>query len=82
LDDPIVKASVESYRTVVGKEPVYNGVPGATDGTFLHLAGIPIVTTGAGDRHVPHQINEYIDLAELVEASRIYAETALIFLND
>jgi succinyl-diaminopimelate desuccinylase len=82
LDDPIVKASVESYRRVVGKEPVYNGVPGATDGTFLHLAGIPIVTTGAGDRHVPHQINEYIDLVELVEASRIYAETALLFLND
>ena len=82
LDDPIVKASIESYRRVAGKDPVFNGVPGATDGTFLHLAGIPIVTTGAGDRHVPHQINEYIDLAELVEASRIYAETALIFLNE
>jgi succinyl-diaminopimelate desuccinylase len=82
LDDPIVKASVESYRRITGKDPVFNGVPGATDGTFLHLAGIPIVTTGAGDRHIPHQINEYIDLAELVEASRIYAETAMIFLNE
>jgi succinyl-diaminopimelate desuccinylase len=82
VDDPIVRASVESYRMVVGKEPVFNGVPGATDGTFLHLAGIPIVTTGAGDRHIPHQINEYIDLAELVEAARIYAQTAIIFLNE
>lgn len=82
LDDPIVRASVESYRRVVGKNPVFNGVPGATDGTFLHLAGIPIVTTGAGDRHIPHQINEYINLAELVEASRIYAETAMLFLNE
>jgi succinyl-diaminopimelate desuccinylase len=81
LDDPLVIASVESYRRVVGGEPVFNGVPGATDGTFLHLAGIPIVTTGAGDRHIPHQINEYIDLAELVEASRIYAQTAMLFLN-
>lgn len=82
LDDPIVKANVQSYRAVVGKKPIYNGVPGATDGTFLHLAGIPIVTTGAGDRHIPHQINEYINLEELVEASRIYAETAMLFLND
>lgn len=82
LDDPIVRASVESYRRVVGKNPVFNGVPGATDGTFLHLAGIPIVTTGAGDRHIPHQINEYINLEELVEASRIYAETAMLFLNE
>lgn len=81
LDDPIVKASAESYRLVTGKEPVYNGVPGATDGTFLHLAGVPIVTTGAGDRHIPHQINEYIDLDELVEAAKIYATTAMLFLN-
>jgi succinyl-diaminopimelate desuccinylase len=82
MGDPIVRASAESYRTVVGKDPIYNGVPGATDGTFLHLAGIPIVTTGAGDRHIPHQINEYIELAELVEAARIYAQTALLFLNE
>lgn len=82
LDNPIVLASVESYRTVMKKEPIFNGVPGATDGTFLYIAGIPIVTTGAGDRHIPHQINEYIDLTELVEASRIYAETAMLFLND
>lgn len=82
LDDPIVKASMESYRTVTGKEPIFNGVPGATDGTFLHLAGIPIVTTGAGDRHIPHQIDEYIELDELIEASRIYAQTAMQFLNE
>ncbi|RWR08617.1 M20 family metallopeptidase [Siminovitchia fortis] len=81
LDDPIVKASVQSYRTVTGKEPIFNGVPGATDGTFLHLAGIPIVTTGAGDRHIPHQIDEYIELDELIEASRIYAQTAMLFLK-
>jgi succinyl-diaminopimelate desuccinylase len=81
LEDPIVMASVAGYRAALGKEPVFNGVPGATDGTFLHMAGIPIVTTGAGDRHIPHQINEYIDLDELVDAARIYAETALVFLN-
>lgn len=82
LDDPIVMAVAKSYQAITGKQPVYGGVPGATDGTFLHLAGIPIVTTGAGDRHIPHQVNEYIDLDQLVEASRIYAKTAMVFLNE
>jgi len=82
MDNPIVKAASQAYKLVTDKEPVYNGVPGATDGTFLHLAGVPIVTTGAGDRHIPHHINEYVDIDELVEASRIYAQTAMLFLNE
>jgi succinyl-diaminopimelate desuccinylase len=40
------------YRAVenaTGKEPVWQGVPGATDGTFLHMEGIPVIVIGAGD---------------------------------
>ncbi|MDQ0253250.1 succinyl-diaminopimelate desuccinylase [Evansella vedderi] len=80
-EEPVVKAIAEAYKEVTGKEPVYNGVPGATDGTFLHLAGVPIVTTGAGDREVPHQINEYVDVDELAETTEIYRTAALRFLN-
>jgi succinyl-diaminopimelate desuccinylase len=80
-DHPVVQAVAESYRAVTGKDPVYNGVPGATDGTFLHLAGVPIVTTGAGDRHIPHHADEYVDIAQLVETTQLYARSALQFLN-
>ncbi|WP_209121076.1 M20 family metallopeptidase [Alkalihalobacillus sp. BA299] len=80
-EEPVVKALAEAYKNVTGKEPIYNGVPGATDGTFLHLAGVPIVTIGAGDREVPHQINEYVDIEELAETTEIYRTAALIFLN-
>ncbi|REJ10296.1 M20 family metallopeptidase [Halobacillus trueperi] len=80
-DEPVVTAISEAVRTVLKKEPVYNGVPGATDGTFLHVAGVPIVTIGAGDREVPHQINEYVDLDELAETTEIYRQAALNFLN-
>ncbi|WP_394218305.1 M20 family metallopeptidase [Halobacillus trueperi] len=80
-DEPVVKAISEAVRTVLEKEPVYNGVPGATDGTFLHVAGVPIVTIGAGDREVPHQIDEYVDLDELAETTEIYRQAALNFLN-
>jgi succinyl-diaminopimelate desuccinylase len=80
-DHPVVQAVAESYRAVTGKDPIYNGVPGATDGTFLHLAGVPIVTTGAGDRHIPHHADEYVDIAQLVETTQLYARSALQFLN-
>jgi succinyl-diaminopimelate desuccinylase len=80
-ENGIVVAVADAYREVTGREPVYNGVPGATDGTFLHMAGVPIVTTGAGDRHIPHHADEYVEVEELVETAKIYCLAALKFLN-
>jgi succinyl-diaminopimelate desuccinylase len=81
-EEPVVKAVAKAVKAVLKKEPVYNGVPGATDGTFLHVAGVPIVTIGAGDREVPHQIDEYVDVDELAETTEIYRLAALNFLNE
>lgn len=78
----LVQAMADTYRTLTGRDPVYNGVPGATDGTFLHLAGVPILTTGAGDRHIPHHADEYVDIAELIETTQLYAGTAVAFLTE
>ncbi len=81
-EEPVVRAVCVAYRLVTGKEPVYNGVPGATDGTFLNcLKDIPIVTTGAGGRSVPHQADEYVEIAELVETTKLYALSAMLYLN-
>ncbi|GLB60484.1 M20 family metallopeptidase [Cytobacillus sp. NCCP-133] len=82
MENAIVKATAKAVFEVTGKEPVYNGVPGATDGTFLHVAGVPIVTIGAGDREVPHQIDEYVDILELAETTEIFRTAALLFLNE
>jgi succinyl-diaminopimelate desuccinylase len=69
-------------RHISGRKPVFAGVPGATDGTFLWaLKDIPIVTMGAGDRQVPHQVDEWVDLKQLVDTARIYALTALHYLS-
>ena len=82
-DEPVVQAIANAYKQITGKEPVYNGVPGATDGTFLHsLRGIPIITTGAGDRLIPHQADEYVEIDELVETTKLYALTAMLYLNE
>ena len=80
-NDPVVLAAHWATRQVSEKPPVYAGVPGATDGTFLWaLKNIPIVTMGAGDRQVPHQVDEWVNLDQLVETARIYALTALHYL--
>jgi succinyl-diaminopimelate desuccinylase len=79
-DEPLVGAMERAYDHLTGQEPIYNGVPGATDGTFLHAwAGIPIVTTGAGDREIPHQADEWVDEEELLTTCKLYAATAMYY---
>ena len=43
--------------------------------------GIPIVTLGPGNRLIPHQVDEHVEVSELTEAARIYAAAALNFLQ-
>ncbi len=81
-DEPIARVSAEAYRDVTGREPVWNGVPGATDGTFLSSwKKIPCLVNGPGPREVPHQPDEYIGIDELVESARIYVLSASRFLG-
>jgi succinyl-diaminopimelate desuccinylase len=82
-EDAVVLAADWATRNLTGTVPTYAGVPGATDGTFLwSLKNIPIVTMGAGDRQVPHQVDEWVDLDQLVETAKIYALTALHYLKE
>jgi len=78
----IVKALEWAVRRVSARRPVFGGVPGSTDGTILRTAlGIPIVTFGPGNRLIPHQVDEHVPVAELVEAARCYAAAAVRFLS-
>jgi succinyl-diaminopimelate desuccinylase len=81
-DEPIVQAVSRAYRSITGQEPIYDGVPGATDGTFLSAwAGIPIVTLGAGKWMIPHQKDEWVSVEDLYLTAKIYAASALEFLK-
>jgi succinyl-diaminopimelate desuccinylase len=80
--EPVVRALEWAVRRVSGRRPVFGGVPGSTDGTILRTAlGIPIVTFGPGNRLIPHQVDEHVPVAELVEAARCYAAAAVRFLS-
>ncbi|UCH26575.1 MAG: M20 family metallopeptidase [Trueperaceae bacterium] len=81
-DDIVVRAVEDAYPLVLGTPPRYGGVPGATDGTFLFAsAGIPIVTIGPGDRTIPHQLDEFVRISELIESARLYAASAVLYLG-
>ena len=73
---------MHGVRKATGHAPRYGGVPGSTDGTILRMElGIPIVTCGPGNRLIPHQVDEYVEVRELVEAAKIYAASALKYLE-
>jgi succinyl-diaminopimelate desuccinylase len=79
-NDALVRTMTAACTRLTGEPPRYNGVPGATDGTFLHAwANIPIVTTGAGGRTIPHHKDEWVDVDELFTTCRLYAATAMYF---
>lgn len=82
-DAEITKVVYQAVEEVTGKEPVWQGVPGATDGTFLHvMKGIPVIVIGAGNTYIPHHADEYVDIPELIETAKIYALTSMYFLNE
>ena len=75
--EPIVQAMIAGVRKATGRAPRYGGVPGSTDGTILRMElGLPIVTCGPGNRLIPHQVDEYVETDQLVDAARIYAASA------
>jgi succinyl-diaminopimelate desuccinylase len=80
--EALVQAMIHGVRKATGSAPRYGGVPGSTDGTILRMElGIPIVTCGPGNRLIPHQVDEYVETKEVIDAARIYAAAALKYLE-
>lgn len=81
-DDPIVQSIETVYPHIMNEAPKYGGVPGATDGTFLSAwKDIPIVTIGPGDRLIPHQKNEFVNIEEMYQSAKLYAAAAIQYLS-
>ncbi|MCC6166884.1 MAG: M20 family metallopeptidase [Caldilineaceae bacterium] len=81
-DHPLVQALAGAYTDLTGDPPIYGGVPGSTDGTILYTAkGIPIVTCGPGDIHIPHHVDEWVSVDEIHTAARLYVLAILRYLS-
>lgn len=82
VNDPVVQAVVTAHRQIYGDLPVFGGVPGATDGTILWRdRSIPVVVYGPGDKRIPHQPDEFVELDEVVRAAQVYIVAALTYLG-
>ncbi|MFD4481965.1 M20 family metallopeptidase [Streptomyces sp. NPDC058471] len=81
-DHPVVTALVDGHRQVHGDAPPFGAVPGTTDGTILTRdAGLPTVVYGPGGKWIAHQKDEFVEVREIVEYTRVYAAAAHAFLN-
>jgi succinyl-diaminopimelate desuccinylase len=83
LQAPVVTALARAHELVTGEPARYGGVPGTTDGTILSRdAGLQTVVYGPGGKWIAHQANEYVEVADIITATRVYAAAARIFLAD
>lgn len=55
---------------------------GATDAAVINKAGVPAIVFGPGSLAFAHTTKENVDIAELVDAARMYTWIALRFLQD
>ncbi len=77
VNQPGVKAMLESYKEVTGKEIELGGRGGIVDTGWFTAAGIPAFTYGPGDAYWAHRIDERVELQALVN----YAKTLALFLS-
>ena len=77
--EPVVTATVDACRRVLGSEPSVNMRVGASDARLYRAAGIPSVVCGL----TPHNLGgpeEHVEIEELGDVAKIHLLSALNFL--
>ena len=82
-EHPIVDMVVDATKRVIGRECQIGGFTGGTDAKhFMSIAGTPTVSAfGPGLLNLAHGPNERVPIEDLINASKIYAITALRYLQ-
>jgi len=81
VDASVVQALAAAHLDITGQDPVFGGVPGTTDGTILTRdAGLQTVVYGPGGKWIAHQADEFVAVADIESATRVYARAAQLFL--
>ena len=76
LDSSIVLTLCQNFTRVIGREPVISGREGAADIRFMNQYGnTPTVIFGPGMTEQMHANNEWASVEDLIQATRILAET-------
>lgn len=81
-DHPLVRAAVAAVTEVRGQAPLVGGIGYGTDAVLLAPAyGLPVVVCGPGRFEQAHQTDEYVEVAELIQAVRAYLRLAHLLLG-
>jgi acetylornithine deacetylase/succinyl-diaminopimelate desuccinylase family protein len=72
LDHPLAQAVASAYRGVLG-EPEWRGFEAVSDLAWLAEAGIPGLLYGPGDAAQAHGASEYLEIDDLVAATKVVA---------
>ncbi len=78
-DEPVLQIVRRAATEVMGREPVIGGTISTGDLTSILEKGIPGIGFGPGDldRGNAHKENEFIEVSQLVDATKVYALTML-----
>ncbi len=80
LDSPLVRYAQHACSPLgLPAEPV--GYAQASDGRFFAEKGIPTILIGPGEASQAHTVDESIEIAQVLEASRLYALLAFLILH-
>lgn len=75
---PLVSYLKTATRRVMGKEAPVVGMRAHLDADFLiNIAKIPCATFGPGDMQRAHSADEWIDVADIAPAAKVYAEAII-----
>ena len=81
-DSAVANACREAVRAETGAEPADEGFTGITDARYyINRRNIPTVLLGPGSLGAAHTADEFVETAELVTASRVFARVFLGFLG-
>lgn len=78
VDSLIVQTLSQQFVKVMGKEPVISGREGAADIRFMNRYGnTPTVIFGPGMTEQMHANNEWVNIDDLIQSTKILAHTIL-----
>ena len=82
VNSPVCQALARAHEAITGEAPIYGGVPGSTDGTILWRdGGLDSVVYGPGGKWIAHQVDEFVELDEIIQYTKVFAQAAINFLE-
>jgi acetylornithine deacetylase len=79
VDHRLFGVAEEAIRTIVSERPRIQGLVAGCDAAWMCERGIPTLIYGPGDIANAHSPNESVAVADLLQAAKVYALTALRF---